>query len=55
MNNSTIDKKIGEIKTRVDTYQGEFWDILMDLIFNPDINNSDITIVDIANDVLKSG
>jgi|TARA_B100000745_G_C20152215_1_gene395005 hypothetical protein len=36
MNNSTIDKKIGEIKTRVDTYQGEFWDILMDLIFNPD-------------------
>ena len=36
MKSKSIDERIGEIKTRVDTYQGEFWDILMDLIFNPD-------------------
>jgi hypothetical protein len=36
MKSKSIDERIGEIKTRVDTYQGEYWDILMDLIFNPD-------------------
>ena len=32
----TIDKKITACETRLDTYQDEFWDILIDLMDNPD-------------------
>jgi hypothetical protein len=37
----SIDKKVTACETRLDTYQNEYWDILVDLIDNPESRITD--------------